>query len=464
MPDFLVTGPDGKKYRVTGATAEGAKAAVKKQMDATTQPFSGRLLPISRQEAGGPVSFDSNAGIIGSAKRAFTLPHDVMTGDVDLNTQEGIGRVFEMGSWTTPMNPAVRAGDKILPGMSQSPSRKGVAIPTADELTTVGGKQIGSAEKMGVDFKGEAVANWAQSLRANLEREIHPSRAKESYELLHSLETAPTGSVMEFRGLVAARQNFQDIAQNAVGKDKAAATQIIKGIDEFLARPPAESVLAGPAAVAASKYERGRANYAAGKRSNAINAREDSAELQAVVANSGKNSGNRIRAAAKWFVDPLHPERLSGFSKDEAALINAVATGNKGRNTLRFVGNLLGGGGGLGGFLTGTISGGLAGGAGGRPGLGAAIGATAPAVGATARALDNRLTSNAMRRADKAVRMRNPMYSARQQRAPMTAISPAARAAIQGAGAKAVTVPTLVPQRPTMTEEEYRIFLLQGGA
>lgn len=443
-------------------TVEQQKARAKARAKLNLkQPFSGGILPISRQEPGGPVSFDSNAGILGSAKRAVMATGEVMSGELDPNSPEGIARAMEMASWITPMNPAVRAGDKVIPGVSRMPKKRLPPIPTADDLTRVGGKQIDKATKMGVDFNADAVANWARNTRAELERDIHPSRAPGSYDLLHSLETAPAGSVMEFRGLVAARENFQDITRSAASspRDKLAASRIIQRIDGFLGGPPQESVLAGPSAAASNKYVEGRGNYAAGKRSAGINAREDNAELQAVIANSGRNVGNRVRAAAGWYLDKNHPERLAGFSKGEIALIRNVAEGNKGRNTLRYVGNLLGGGGGLGSFLTGILSGGATGATTGRPGLGIAVGTIPPAIGMTARSIDNRLTSSAMRKADEAVRMRSPFYDQAMKNAPLRRLQPPARAAIKGAGIKA-TLPTTRP----WTEEEYQAYLASGGA
>ena len=85
-----------------------------------------------------------------------------------------------------------------------------------------------------------------------------------------------------------------------------------------------------------------------------------------------------------------------------------------------------------------------------------------PAVGIAARSADNRLTSAAMRKADEAVRMRNPMYAERSRNAPPLKIQPPARAAIKGGAAKGAVAPALTP--PTMTQEEYRRWLAAGNA
>lgn len=74
---------------------------------APQQPYSGSILPFSRNEQG-KVSFDSDAGLLGALKRAALLPRDVAAGDVDPMSEEGIARAFELGSMVTPISPANR--------------------------------------------------------------------------------------------------------------------------------------------------------------------------------------------------------------------------------------------------------------------------------------------------------------------------------------------------------------------
>ena len=44
MATFEITGPDGKKYRVTGETAEGALSALQKHLGAAPKPSFGQTL------------------------------------------------------------------------------------------------------------------------------------------------------------------------------------------------------------------------------------------------------------------------------------------------------------------------------------------------------------------------------------------------------------------------------------
>lgn len=68
--------------------------------------YSGTLLPLSK-DANGEVSFDSNAGLLGSFKKAFMTPGDAMAGKFDPTSDEGIGRAFE---FATTFSPAVMRG------------------------------------------------------------------------------------------------------------------------------------------------------------------------------------------------------------------------------------------------------------------------------------------------------------------------------------------------------------------
>ena len=56
MGDFLITGPDGKRYKVTGDSAEGAVAALKKMLGGQTgQPDAPKENVIATTDDGGRV-------------------------------------------------------------------------------------------------------------------------------------------------------------------------------------------------------------------------------------------------------------------------------------------------------------------------------------------------------------------------------------------------------------------------
>jgi hypothetical protein len=130
------------------------------------------------------------------------------------------------------------------------------------------------------------------------------------------------------------------------------------------------------------------------------------------------NTDNRIRQlAAKFLYNNSQGSKLSaGMSKAELDAIRAVAEGTKNRNLLRYVGNLLGGGGGLGAGMVGGMAGYFGGVLG--PAGGVALGVGVPAVGAGARKAAGKLSEKAMRNADALVRSRSPLYQEMLRNAP----------------------------------------------
>lgn len=395
--------------------------------------YSGSILPLSR-DAEGNVSFDSDAGIVGAIKRAITLPGDLMTGKTALRDSEGnisdevIGRSFEMGAVASPVNPAVRSGDRAIPGVGMAMRPEKVKPPTAQALHAAADEGYDSARNMGVDYKSDAVANVARALQADLEKDgILAELAPKSFAVLNKLTSPPEGSVAPFAGVEAARRAFRHAARDFNNPtDQEAARRIIDGLDEFVVGADPKSVVAGPASDVGRTIGEARGNYAAAKRSDKLTGIEEAAELRAAAANSGQNLDNSVRARIVSLLQK--PKEAAGFTAAEKKQLEKVARGTVGRNATRAVGNLLGGGGGLGSVAAGA-AGGTAGGFAGGP-IGAVVGAMIPAVGFGAKRASNALTSRALRQSDEATRMRSPLYEQLQRDAPMTAIDPAKQAAV----------------------------------
>jgi hypothetical protein len=406
---------------------------------ATQQPaYSGAILPLSRS-ASGDVNFDSNAGLLGMLKRSFSLPGEVYRGEMptqlpDQGTNpELIKRTAEAAAIVSPINPAVRSGSPAIAGVAQAMQRQRPPVPTAAELKTATDAGYQTARGLGVDYRGPAVANMAEIVKANLMREgIHPEDAARTYVKLDKLSSPPPGANASFSELESARRAFNNIAydesSSVSNTDRRAARAAIAAIDDFFQNPTPASVLAGPAGAVAEVARAARGNAAAGFRSQDLVNNQASAELKSAVANSGRNIDNAIRQRAGYRADPLHPERLFGYSADEKAAILEVAKGTATRNRLRDVGNLLGGGGGLGQLL--SIAAGAAAGSHAGP-VGAGVGAiVAPAVGLTSKTVANALSRRAMTAADELVRSRSPLYQSRVAAAPMVAAPTASKEAI----------------------------------
>ena len=389
------------------------------------------VLPLSEDEQG-KLRFDSNAGIVGAIKRAVTLPGDVATGKTDPMSDEGISRATELATMASPVNPAVRAGERAIPGAMKAMRPGETPAPTPEALYGASEAAYTKARGMGVDYDAPSVANLASTIRSDLEgKGVLAELAPKSFSILGKLEKFPPGAVAPYVGIEAARRSFGNAAKDfANPTEQLAAKHIIDQLDAFIAQPPAKGVVAGPAADLSKVATEARGNYAAAKRSDKLTGIEDAADLRAAVANSGANVDNTIRRHVASLL--LNPKTRAGFSKDELSSLEEVARGTPSRNALRMVGNLLGGGGGLGAAVTSGL-GAAAGGFTGGP-VGAAVGgAASPIIGYLAKSMANKKTLAALQKADEKVRKRSPLFEQIQAETPDEVISPDGRALLMRA-------------------------------
>lgn len=387
--------------------------------------YTGGILPFRTDEQGN-AHFDSDAGILGSIKRAVMLPGEVYSGKVDPKSDEGIERALEMAEVVSPASAAARIGERVLPGPIKAVRKKKIEPPSAEALKKAASEGYDSARDMGVDYSAKAVSDKAAQWRTELEKDgIFAELAPKSFKILDKLANPPDGSVASLAGLEAARRSFRH-ARKDFGNptDQLAAKRILGGLDEFLERPDASAVVAGPAAKAGKAMSDARQNYAASKRSEQLTGLRDAAGLRADATNSGQNIDNAIRQRVASLVTT--PKARAGFSKEELAKIEEIARGTPYRNAMRAIGNLFGGGGGLGSIVTGGI-GGMAGASlGGLPGV--VAGMALPAVGFTAKQHANSMTRKALDFTDKLARKRSPLYQQMERDAPYVAVSPTGRA------------------------------------
>lgn len=376
-------------------------------------PGKSRVLPVSWDQTGAP-RLDPTAGVLGmaadtgrAAVDAATLPHDVYTGQQNVNDPSTIDRAANFAMLASPMTPASKTSSVVFP------VRHMPAAPTSDALYAASDAAYARARGLGVDYSSKAVANVAAQAQTAMEADgLYAVNAPRTFFTLKALQSPPVNSVASFGNIESARQSLRRIAQDSRNPDGTptadaeAAGRAIDAIDGFVSSPDPASVVAGPAADVADIIGQARGNYAAAKRSDRITGIEDAASLRAAAANSGLNGGNAIRSRVVSLL--LNPKQLSGFSQDEISALRQVAEGTATQNTLRWVGNFLGGGGGMGSQVVGAI-GGVIGSQFGPEGAGIGY-AVGPMTGASAKAASNWLTGRAIDNVAQDVRRRSPLY------------------------------------------------------
>lgn len=288
------------------------------------------------------------------------------------------------------------------------------STPTAEALYQAGRNQYKQIKNLGVEIDPVPIGHLMDSVENDLTQDGLTARnVPETYGVINTLKYPPPGGVLTAQNFDSARQELLQATKNATNRREAAAAwPVINRLDDYLANIPASHVLQGDAQQAAQLFGNARGNWAAAKRADIVGGKLDLAELNAATANSGTNIDNATRQAVKQLLRPDNYGRTlaekSGFNANEIALMNSVARGTATGNTLRFVGKLLGGGGGIAQALIG--------------GAGAAASyetgdpryLALPLIGIGAKKLSDISTARRAAALDQAVRMRSPLAASMQ--------------------------------------------------
>jgi hypothetical protein len=381
--------------------------------------YKGSLLPFSR-DAQGNVSFDPlNAGPIGAFRQAFTLPGRVHSGEVkvDPSNPKFIGETLNFaGSFGSPVNPAIRSGDRVIPGVTRNaPDMASVPTPTWQQLVEKGGAQLENFSKAPVRYNPEHAVALAQRIENDLVKDgVFAHEAPGIYAALTRLRNnVPPhpgdevifnpASLHSLRKNIAEQFGKPTESQHGVGV-------AFRHVNDFIANPPKGAVLAGPATEAAREFERGLGNYAAGMRAKELESIKRTADLRASSANSGQNVDNSLRGRIASHV--LDARKVKGYTPEEIAMLEAVPVGTIANNIKRGAGNVLGGGGGLGATATGAAAYGIGNLFGLGPAASAAAGVVAPVVGGLLKRSAGKSTQEALDEASTILRQRSPLFEA----------------------------------------------------
>lgn len=390
--------------------------------------YKGTILPFS-VGPDGSARFDSDAGVLGYAKRVLSIGRDAIDGNLDLEDRgpkhvlepdPTIERVTEAAGAVTPVTPGVR--NMVKPGRPE--------VPTHDELKAAASRGYRAVENSGVDYDVKSVVGAAQQIKAALDKGgFREKNAGQAHSILNDLISPPSvpgaRTVADIGGIVSARKAAARVARtSADATEREAAARVVRELDVYIQRTGPKSAVAGPAAEAGKAYGDANKNYAAAKRSEKLRDGPDSAEargdLNASVANSGANTGNAIRQRLASILKSRKDRQ--GFSPDEIAGIDAAARGGIASNGLRNVGNALSGYGTMAGAVVGGAQGGVEGGLAGI--LAGQVAGRSLKAGSTA------LTRRALRKVDEQSRMRSPLYRDRLANPPMTPVTTGRAAAL----------------------------------
>jgi len=237
-------------------------------------------------------------------------------------------------------------------GAVAAPRQAAQALPDIDAVAAAAKAGYNSPEVQALRVHGGAVNNLGDDIAQTLERkgffrEDHPG----VFSSVDRLRNA--GPSVDFNRLDAIRQSLNGSAGeiDAFGRATrtAAAARSAKGqLDDFIHTNMTNpnNVLTGNPVAARAALQEARDNAGAGIRAEQVQRQIGNAENAASVANSGMNIQNRIRNKLKTFIDN-DGAKMGGYTPAEQAQMQRLVRGSMLMNSLRHVGNALGGGGGV---------------------------------------------------------------------------------------------------------------------
>ena len=372
------------------------------------KPFT--VLPYSENQQG-EVNFDSNAGVLGQFKNFIGIADDVRTGKLDPYTPEGARRTLDAALMMTPLSAVARAAPKSLLATEGAYRQPTTPVPSREALQEATTAGYSRARELGAAYEPSPIAEWATNTVNGLNAD---GRIAENFPKVHALLNRLRNPPEAGEGeSVSVTLETLDALHRALGKIGAdpnegdAAAFVQRQLGDFQNNMGVEDVVSGTASPqeALALINESRGNAAAGFRSDRITGVEDAIDLRSAAANSGRNFDNTTRQRLTSLL--LSAKGSRGLSDAEEAAIRQVIEGTPAKNTARYVGNTLGGGGGLGQTLLGLAAGG--GGMATMGPAGLAFGLLPPAVGSGARTLANRMSRHELAELDELMRSRSPL-------------------------------------------------------
>jgi hypothetical protein len=282
-----------------------------------------------------------------------------------------------------------------------------------------------------------AADNLERRLGDRFEREYAPAA-------MNAPERMRQTNPVTLREIEATRRRMNEIPASA-STDRTAGRMVKDTLDDFVANPPLFAVRPGQEAAAAEAArisQVARDSRSALGRSETLQNLTSDAQRQAARSHSGLNLENNLRTALDTQLLKATSEsakrRLATFNPEERTMLENFVTGGAGRgaNTLRYVGNFLGGGGGVGALATTAAGAGYHGlTTGDWSGAGLGGGALAGA-GLGLRMAANRAANRRMQTMRDTISERSPLYQYWRTQAPMVpsgGMSPGATASLRDA-------------------------------
>lgn len=295
-------------------------------------------------------------------------------------------------------NPLALTGLSLAGGMAAGrvATPKPAAV-TAESLAEDARQAYDTAKNAGVRFDEAAVSGLASEIRRDLtsldDIQFNPRLHPRISTALDELDqVAQSGQPISFSQVEMARRVANTAGRSVDPDERRLSRLIIDKIDEFIAAPPANAVVAGDAPEAALAISNARTAWRRKRQSEDIGALVE----RAANTDQGVTSAS-LRSQFRTVVN--NPRRLRQFDPDIQKLMKDFVKGKGGVATLQAIGNITPGT-----NLRGLIAGAGLGGAAATGGLSPVAALALAGGGATSRAIANKLASGQVEKIASAAR------------------------------------------------------------
>lgn len=291
-------------------------------------------------------------------------------------------------------------GSKIANALTKP---RAPAVPSMDDIAASKRSLYDSPDIKDVRLAPKAVEAVINRIEKNLKAEYLDAPA--TYRLLDAAKKPMNGPNHSLQDLDNIRRRLNETAAAGGSEGEAArrAVTFLTNIEPHWGKIPG-AVIKGDIRAAAGDLQAARANAAVGFRHKKVEEVLEKAANTATATHSGGNLENEIYKAVRTMLN--NPKKhLRGWTKEEIAELKSVLPG-LGRNALRRVGKLFGGGGGLGQLASGGAGGAMF----GFPGM-----VALPAIGVGANKLGSSLAQRKLQGVGETLRARSPLYGSANQ-------------------------------------------------
>jgi hypothetical protein len=239
-------------------------------------------------------------------------------------------------------NPLAQFGLSLAGGMAGGRLATPRATPvTREQLVSQAGEDYRRAEQAGVQFDAAAIADLSQGIRRSLSQpnlQFHPRLHPRINVILDDIDAAVTnaqtnGVPISFSQLELLRRVARTAGKSIDKDERRLASNVIRQLDEFVDAPPANAVIAGDAADAATAIKNARTSW---RRMSQMDAIDNMVEK---ATNSAEGlSANSLRSAARTISN--NPNKMRSFDPDIQKQITGLARGSGGLSALQTIGML----------------------------------------------------------------------------------------------------------------------------